>query len=66
MAIRIVEPQTLQCAWCRAPKESLIFARSHRTPRGSQVICSEVDHCRKCGHQTGIVKAEPLYTAVAR
>jgi hypothetical protein len=65
MAVRIVEPEILQCAWCHAPREALVFARSHRTPRGKQVIVSEVYHCRKCGHQTGTIKAEPYYAAAA-
>ena len=66
MAVRIVEPEILQCAWCRAPRESLIFVRSHRTPRGKQIICSLVYHCRHCGHQTGTIKAEPFFAVAGQ
>jgi hypothetical protein len=55
----------LSCAWCGAPREMLIFARSHRTPRGQHYICSVVYHCRECNRQTGTVQAEPRYPSNA-
>jgi len=61
MAVKIVEPDDLKCAWCGAPREALIFARSRRTPHEKQVICTEVYHCRSCLHQTGTIRSEPLY-----
>lgn len=61
MAVKIVEPDALKCAWCGAPREALIFAWSRRTPRDKKVICSEVYHCRECKQQTGTIRAEPYY-----
>lgn len=38
-----------------------MLVKSHRIPKGKQVLCTEVYRCQECQHQTGTVRLEPYY-----
>jgi hypothetical protein len=61
MAVRFVEPGLLKCTGCGASREHLMVIKSHRIPKGKQVLCTEVYRCQECQHQTGTVRLEPYY-----